>query len=92
MQFTGCTAGKIMTYLETNRMHGEIIPTLLVEIPRNPELKKFAPGAMEEYSDRDEVLAAIARAGSANRGTAADQCERLAWAVHDQPFVSARQS
>jgi len=29
----------VQAYLDTNRLHGEIIPTILAELPRHPELK-----------------------------------------------------
>ena len=45
----------IEAYLETNEMYGEIIPTLLVELPRHPELK----GAFDTARENIQVVVKI---------------------------------
>jgi AcrR family transcriptional regulator len=43
LAFTGDLEGDLLAvvvaYMETNRIYGEVIPTLLVELPHHPELK-----------------------------------------------------
>ena len=45
----------VQAYLETNRLHGEIIPTILAELPRRPELK----GAFAILWENTQVAAEI---------------------------------
>lgn len=45
----------VVAYIETNRLFGEIIPTLMTEIPRHPKLK----GAFAVLQDNIQSIAGI---------------------------------
>jgi AcrR family transcriptional regulator len=52
----------VEAYMETNRNHGEIIPTILAELPRHPELK----GAFSILWENTQVAAKILQAYQSN--------------------------
>lgn len=46
----------VQAYLETNRLHGEIIPTILAELPRRPELKEAFTILWENTRTAAEII------------------------------------